>query len=136
MWSDKGYLEQLVVLYEKGLLKHFELGDVVARGFADVGFEEYIVLANMRICSLYTGKIGELSENNLAFYFLVPSLQQLGDIIGRWGFDNIKIESELGAFWSASFLDTKLGEHYVSERQTTPHEALVRLFVSVIESTE
>jgi hypothetical protein len=143
MWNDRKYLERLAVLADRGYLREFECGDVVGRGFADVGYEEFVVLPNARLCSLYTGQVVDLpavdgpQSNATRYHFLVPTLQQLGDIICRAGFENIKIETELGAFWRASCEDGRAsgigkGKTGSGEWCKTPEEALVSAFLEML----
>jgi hypothetical protein len=145
MWNDRKYLERLGMLADRGYLREFEAGDVVGRGFADVGYEEFVVLPNARLCSLYTGQVVDLprSDGQQAsapnFHFLIPTLQQLGDIICRAGFENIKIETELGAFWRASCEDGRVSgadkstiEAGSGEWCKTPEEALLSAFLKML----
>jgi hypothetical protein len=149
MWNDRKYLELLGMLADRGYLREFECGDVVGRGFADVGYEEFVVLPNARLCSLYTGQVVDLPASDgqqgsaFRYHFLVPTLHQLGDIICRAGFENIKIETELGAFWRASCEDGRIAGHDNSKREAaggqwckTPEEALASVFLQSLSSTE
>ena len=143
MWNDRKYLDMLSTLADCGYLRQFELADIVARGFADIGYEEFVVLPNNRICSLYTGQIvdlptldGKISVASSSFHFLVPTLQQLGNIFCRIGFENIKIESQLGSFWTASCEDRRGGGDQgilgAGERCKTPEEAIVSLLLQIL----
>jgi hypothetical protein len=148
MWNDRRYLEILGKLADRGYFREFECGDVVGRGFADVGYEEFVVLPDARLCSLYTGQVVNLPPsdgnhgNASRYHFLVPTLQQLGDIICRAGFDNIRVETELGAFWKASFEDGRVAHDNNVQRDAysgkwckTPEEALASVFLDVLSST-
>jgi hypothetical protein len=55
----------------------FALHEVVARGFADVGYESFAVLPGRRLLSLFTGKITPLQEQEAEFFFLVPDVEHL-----------------------------------------------------------
>lgn len=146
MWNDRRYLELLGQLADRGYLLEFECGDVVGRGFADVGYEEFVVLPDARLCSLYTGQVVDLPQSDgvagRRYHFLVPTLQQLGDIISRAGFENIRIETELGASWRASFEDGRVANANNLKRWVcsggwckTPEEALASVFLAVLSST-
>jgi len=149
MWNDRSYLELLGKLADRGYLREFECGDVVGRGFADVGYEEFVVLPDAKLCSLCTGQVVDLPESGRdqvsasRYHFLVPTLQQLGDIICRAGFENIRIETELGAFWRASLDDGRVfpennvrAESAEGKWCKTPEEALASVFLAALIRTE
>ena len=60
-----------------GLAARFLVGDRVARGFADLGYEEFCMLPGNKMVSLYNGKVSDLSEDHRRFFFLVPTVEQL-----------------------------------------------------------
>lgn len=147
MWNDRSYLELLGKLADRGYLRDFECGDMVGRGFADVGYEEFVVLPDARLCSLYTGQVVDLPVSDgkqgsaSRFHFLVPTLQQLGDIICRAGFENISLYTDLGAFWRASFEDGRVSQDNSLKWETaaekwckTPEEALASVFLTALSS--
>ena len=59
----------------------------IGRGFADVGFEEYSVLANNKAVSLSTGKVIELDEFYQNYYFPILSSDQIVKELYARGWD-------------------------------------------------
>lgn len=72
---------------DKGIHFEFEQGLVVARGFADLGYEEFIMLSSAKICSLYSGKISELPAEEQKHFFIVPSEDSMINRIIKLGYD-------------------------------------------------
>lgn len=72
-------------LYRRGALQSFRPGDVVARGFADVGFEEFFILHDGSLLSLTTSRRSELPPTERHAFFLLPSTDDLIAEIERLG---------------------------------------------------
>lgn len=53
----------------------------LARGFADIGYEEYSVLSGYNVVSLHTGKTGTLEPDYEKFYFPVYSVDELSKLL-------------------------------------------------------
>lgn len=77
-------------LKEKGMDFELAQGMIAARGFADLGFEEFSLLTSNKISSIYTGKVSELPEEEKKHFFCVPSEKMLTDKILKCG---IKIDA-------------------------------------------
>lgn len=74
IWSTPQYLLLSHRLRETPLKFEISGGVRVARGFADVGFEEFCVLGDGRMVSLYTGTIHDIDYEHI---FVVPTLEDL-----------------------------------------------------------
>lgn len=75
-------------LHKRGLLTPaFVEGEQIARGFADIGCEEFLLLPERRLLSLANGKMSVLDRDHERFFFLVPSVDELIDLIERGGSD-------------------------------------------------
>lgn len=61
--------------------QHFEAGDRIARGFADLGFEEYLLLPNEKILSLYTASVVPFPSEHKHHFFKVLSTVQLSNYL-------------------------------------------------------
>lgn len=72
-------------LYRRGALQTFGPGDLVARGFADVGFEEFFVLHDGLLLSLTSGRRTELPSTERHAFFLLPSTDDIIAEIDRFG---------------------------------------------------
>lgn len=72
------YLELCYKLKTAPLEFSISFGSRVARGYADVGFEEFGVLQNNKMVSLSSGQVHDL---DLEHVFAVPSLEELLQVI-------------------------------------------------------
>jgi hypothetical protein len=72
-------------LYRLGAFKQFGAGDVIARGFADVGFEEFFILYDGTLLSLTSGDRSNLSDGEKQAFFLIPSIDDILDEIAYFG---------------------------------------------------
>jgi hypothetical protein len=64
-------------LYRLGAFKQFGAGDVIARGFADVGFEEFFILYDGSLLSLTSGDRSNLADSEKHAFFLIPSVDDI-----------------------------------------------------------
>lgn len=88
-------------LYRHGALQSFGPGDVVARGFADIGFEEFFVLHDGSLLSLTSGRRSELPLTERHAFFLIPSTDDTVAEIERLGGSITAIERHSdGLQWS------------------------------------
>ncbi len=55
----------------------FNMGERVCRGFADLGFEEFVVAGKNFIVSLFTGEKKEINESEKDHFFLIPDVDYL-----------------------------------------------------------
>lgn len=69
-----------------------EVGAVVARGFADLGFEEFLVLPGNRLLSLYSGELTKDADLKDSGLFLVPSLDDMQAALVELGYDIVLVE--------------------------------------------
>jgi hypothetical protein len=72
------YLELCYKLRSAPIEFSISFGSRVARGYADVGFEEFAVLQNSKMVSLSSGRVHDL---DLEHVFAVPSLEELLQVI-------------------------------------------------------
>lgn len=64
----------------------------VARGFADLGFEEFFLFDKGRIVSLHTGCASSISAADEKFFFRLPDADELVEWIIGNGFEIVKVE--------------------------------------------
>ena len=81
MWFTKDIFALCTTLHERGLEPRFEVGDIVARGFADLGFEEFQVLPGPSLLSLTAGTVKPLPEDHRHHFFWIPSVDETVAII-------------------------------------------------------
>ena len=86
LWSDKAKLQACEKLKQAGITFPMVPGAQVARGFADLGYEEFVIIAEGQIVSLLTGVRGEMPAGHAGHFFVVPSVDQLCDELAtrRW----------------------------------------------------
>jgi hypothetical protein len=82
-----------------GLEPRFEPGDVVARGFADLGFEEFQVLPGPRLLSLTAGTASALPEDHRGHFFWIPSVDEAIELIEVKGAQIELCKREDGRDW-------------------------------------
>ena len=88
MAAGRRFLALCERLHKAGLLKpRFEVGERIGRGFADLGAEEFQIIGTNRIASLFTADVSELLENDRHFFFVIPDVDQLADLVCATGFD-------------------------------------------------
>ncbi|MCB0318017.1 MAG: hypothetical protein KDD56_04615 [Bdellovibrionales bacterium] len=76
-WSSNEYLNLCQELSELGFNPELSSGGRVARGFADLGFEEYLYLPPNNLVSLFTGDKSILPDEHRHFFFAVPSVDEM-----------------------------------------------------------
>lgn len=110
MWSDRDYLQACDELHKQGLRPKFEPGEIVARGFADLGFEEFLILPSGKLLSVMTGTMTELAEGDRERLVLVPTVEQLVEILEQRKCYLEKIEFVDGVRWdcAAKFSDANI----------------------------
>jgi len=86
MQSSPTYLKLCNDLALKGCFTNIKGDRRVARGFADLGYEEFLLLNEKKLVSLYTGTITELPEAHKAFFITVPTIEDIIDQILGLGF--------------------------------------------------
>jgi hypothetical protein len=72
-------------LYRHGAFKQFGPGDVIARGFADVGFEEFFILYDGTLLSLTSGDRSNLADGEKHAFFLIPSIDDIIEELAIFG---------------------------------------------------
>jgi hypothetical protein len=76
MWFTRDQFALCNELRIWGLEPRFEPGDVVARGFADLGYEEFQVLPGPSLLSLTAGTVSRLPEEHRGHFFWIPSVDE------------------------------------------------------------
>jgi hypothetical protein len=76
MWFTRDQFALCNELRIWGLEPRFEPGDIVARGFADLGYEEFQVLPGPALLSLTAGTVTRLPEDHQSHFFWIPSVDE------------------------------------------------------------
>lgn len=100
MWFTREQFEICNELRMWGLEPRFEPGDVVARGFADLGFEEFQVLPGERLLSLTAGTTTALPADHRGHFFWIPSTDECVDLLEKLGVPCVSCQRLNGREWS------------------------------------
>lgn len=92
MIASPRYLELCRELHTAGWRPQFEAGMRVGRGYADLGYEEFLLLPNGKLVSLVNGSSSELPQTHIAHFFSIPDAAALVQEIRRRGFNVTSIE--------------------------------------------
>ena len=93
LWADRGVLDRCAELKKLGDVFALSPGAHIARGFADVGYEEFCLLPGDRLVSLFTGSITELRDDERGFFFVIPTVDDVTQELDRRGWDVVALES-------------------------------------------
>ena len=104
MWSHKKFLEACSKLKEAGHRPQFNQGDVIARGYADLGYEEFLLITDQKMVSLYSGTTSNLPNGHADHFFLVPTHEQMVEEIGRRGGDIVAMTYRDQRTWNLELL--------------------------------
>jgi hypothetical protein len=115
-----------------GCFGSYVAGDLVARGFADVGYEEFLVLHGGRVMSRLTGQISEVTERERAMLFVVPDCDRVVREVGAAGVDVRECHRYPDGGWRVA----GEGEHGpVSAEGVSLLAALVQLLATTVQVT-
>jgi len=93
------FLERAEELKRKGIGWPFEPGMMVARGYADFGYEAFVLLTNRKLVSLFTGQSSELLSAHEQFFFTVPTQSMLLDRLARLNINIVAVDYVLQKEW-------------------------------------
>lgn len=99
IWPSTELLEKTEELKRRGISWPLEPGAMVARGYADVGYESFVLLPNRRLVSLFTAQSSELLQDHQQFFFVVPNLAMILDRLSRLGVSLVKTDYVLQKEW-------------------------------------
>jgi hypothetical protein len=130
MWFTKDQFALCRELRELGLEPRFDVGDVVARGFADLGFEEFQVLPGPRILSLTAGTVKPLPDEHRQYFFWIPSVEELVDLIEARGGVIRECVREDQREWRIALQSSSVSQSFTCARSI--HEGFMRVLVEVL----
>lgn len=110
-----------------------KVGTMVGRGFADVGFEEFIVISDRELFSLNMAKIVEISSDWREHFFPIYSPDELSSKLYELGFDIEKLVYLDQREWQLSG-DIR-GEIKVCSARSL-EEVLLTMYISCLECVE
>jgi hypothetical protein len=131
MWFSRAQFEICSELKSWGLETRFEPGDLVARGFADLGYEEFQVLPGTRLLSLTAGTNTPLPEEHRHHFFWIPSIDESVSLLEQAGVTCLRCDRIDAREWNVE-------AHYDGDcevqRARSLHEALLSTVREVYKS--
>lgn len=131
MWFTR---EQFVLCDELriwGLEPRFEPGDVIARGFADLGFEEFQVLPSSQMLSLTAGTISRILDDHKGHFFWIPSVDEGIAWLEARGVTVQQCAREDARTWALSLLQP--GGESVEACGESLHETVLRALLAMLQ---
>jgi len=93
------FLKECEALQQAGWKPALKAGMRVARGFADLGYEEFYLLPQNKLVSIYTGESSQYNPTERDFFFLVPDTKQLIAELNNRECEIISLEHEDNREW-------------------------------------
>jgi hypothetical protein len=101
--ASKNILKKCEQLKESGYPCIFEAGLTIARGFADLGYEEFNLLTSSKMVSIYSGQTSLLQEDHQGHFFSVPTCDDLIEFILRRNVTIRALDCREGRDWKIIF---------------------------------
>jgi hypothetical protein len=114
-----------------GVEPSFEVGHLVARGFADLGSEEFVVVPGPKLVSLTAGGIKELPDEHRRFFYWIPSIEDCRKLLEGSGCGEVTCRRSEQRSW---IVECTWGSGGVSTSSRVLHEALVQAVIEVRRS--
>ena len=130
MWFTRDQFALCDELRIWGLEPRFEPGDVIARGFADLGFEEFQVLPSSQMLSLTAGSISRIPDDHKGHFFWIPSVDEGIAWLEARGVTVQQCTREDARTWTLSLLQP--GGESVEARGESLHETVLRALLVVL----
>ncbi len=129
MISSTRFLALCHELKRAGWNPGIEPGMRVSRGYADLGYEEFLVLPNGKLLSLLGGSTSEFPEAHRGHFCVVPSVDVIVAEVRRRGFD---ISSVTFADQRIFQLRAEGAGRVAAAEAASIEEAFAKLFLSVM----
>jgi hypothetical protein len=129
MWFSREQFALCSEAKQWGLEPRFEPGDVVARGFADLGFEEFQVLPSSKLLSLTAGTVSALPTEHTNHFFWIPSVDEIVELLERRGVPCVSCKRIDQRDW---FVEAQFGDELEAHQHASLHQALLLTLVGVL----
>ncbi|NDC36545.1 MAG: hypothetical protein EBZ48_00660 [Proteobacteria bacterium] len=125
MLAHPSFLKLCEALHHASPGQDLEPGTKIARGFADLGYEEFLLLPGEKLLALYSGQVTLLQEEHRRFFFPVPTPDEMVERIIRDNWDILNLTYEEQRSWRLTICEatTKVTRTIVG---STIEESLVR----------
>lgn len=105
MWCDPVIFSLCEALKTAGREPVFAPGRRLARGFADLGHEEFVMLPSGKLMSLFSGAVAPLPEEHRKFFFEIPTLTHITEEIEAHGGQLLNINRIDARSWTVTARD-------------------------------
>lgn len=129
MWFSREQFALCSEARQWGLEPRFEPGDIVARGFADLGFEEFQVLPSSRLLSLTAGTVSALPTAHAGHFFWIPSVDEVVELLERRGVPCVSCDRIDQRDW---VVKAQFGDELEVHQHRSLHQALMLTLVGVL----
>lgn len=129
MWFSREQFALAAEAKQWGLTPRFEPGDVVARGFADLGYEEFQVLPSQKILSLTAGSVSALPSEHASHFFWIPSIDEITEILERRGVPCVSCSRVERREW---LVEAHFADELETHRHSSLHQALLATLCGVL----
>lgn len=129
MWFAREQFALAAEAKQWGLVPRFEPGDIVARGFADLGYEEFQVLPSSRILSLTAGSVSALPSEHASHFFWIPSVEEITEILERRGVSCVSCARVEQREW---VVEAQYADELEAHRHSSLHQALLATLCGVL----
>ncbi len=109
MLSSKPFLSLSESLHSSGFCPEFDTGMRIARGYADLGIEEFCMLSPTKMVSLFSGKVSELPPDHYKFFFCVPTVSDLVSEISKRNYDIMSLQYRDQRRWELQLVGSASG---------------------------
>ena len=109
MELGNSYLERCEAAGRGGFPLLCEVGDLIGRGFADVGYEVFAVLPGDRLISVLTGEQTSFQEADTRHYFSVPEVDSIIQVLESSGDKVLSVERRDAREWHVQ-VETQEGQ--------------------------
>lgn len=134
--------KKILKLYEQlgrvRTVESYPVGSRLGRGFADIGFEEFVLLTGERILSLFTGAISSLDEVRKEHIFEILNADQLIAEIHQQGFEIQQLQCRDLRVWVGQIRNVGNGSIHCHESHSLEEVllSLILLIYNVIQPDE
>lgn len=127
MWFTREQFQLCGELRTWGLQPRFEPGDVVARGFADLGHEEFQVLPGAKLLSLTAGTVSAVPDGHAQHFFWIPSIDECVELLEKRGAACLSCQRQDRREW---LVQAQCCGEIEAQRAASLHEALLRALLA------
>lgn len=106
MFSSRIVLQLSESLAALGLFTDFSQFKRLGRGFADIGYEEFFLINEQKLISLFTGESKLYSSEDRKHLFVIPTVDQVINEFDRLNYQITAIKYEDSRSWEVSVTDS------------------------------